>query len=140
MTSIYRKKSATGKQKINLICSLTYRYCRLCLSGSLLQSDLNDLRKLLLQNGYPHGIINYHILISYFPTQVCKFHSCVNLKIVSQNTRCVKSFFPYKDRINHSQQSRITYRANCWDYNGFYIGKTKHRLPNRTAEHFKALR
>ena len=41
--------------------SLTYRYYRLCSSGSLLQSALNDLRKLLLQNGYPQGIINYHI-------------------------------------------------------------------------------
>ena len=30
-------------------------------SGSLLQSALHDLRKLLLQNGYPQGIINYHI-------------------------------------------------------------------------------
>ena len=72
MTSIYRKKTFTGlytkwdsftprKYKINLIRSLTYRYNRLCSSGSLLQSALHDLRKLLLQNGYPQGIINYHI-------------------------------------------------------------------------------
>ena len=71
-TSIYRKKTFTGlytkwdsftprKYKINLIRSLTYRYYRLCSSGSLLQSALNDLRKLLLQNGYPQRIINYHI-------------------------------------------------------------------------------
>ena len=33
----------------------------LATSGSLLQSALHDLRKLLLQNGYPQGIINYHI-------------------------------------------------------------------------------
>ena len=31
---------------------------------------------------------------------VYKFYSCVNLKIVFQSTRCIKSFFPYKDRIN----------------------------------------
>ena len=72
MTPIYRKKTFTGlytkwdsftprKYKINLIRSLTYRYNRLCSSGSLLQSALHDLRKLLLQNGYPQGIINYHI-------------------------------------------------------------------------------
>ena len=72
VTSIYRKKTFTGlytkwdsftprKYKINLIRSLSYRYYRLCSSGSLLQSALNDLRKLLLQNGYPQGIINYHI-------------------------------------------------------------------------------
>ena len=70
---------------------------------------------------------------------VYKFYSCVNLKIVFQSTRCIKSFFPYKDRINRSQQSRVIYRANCWDCNGFYIGKTKRRLHDRKTEHFKAL-
>ena len=40
---------------------LTYRYLRLCSSGSLLQFFLNDPRELLLQNGYPQGIINYQI-------------------------------------------------------------------------------
>jgi hypothetical protein len=70
MTSIYRKKTFTGfytkwdsftprKYKINLIRSLTYRYYRLRSSGSLLQSALN-LRKPLLQNGYPQGIVSYH--------------------------------------------------------------------------------
>ena len=63
----------------------------------------------------------------------------VNLKIVFQSTRCIKSFFPYKDSINRSQQSRVIYRANCWDCNGFYIGKTKRRLHDRKTEHFKAL-
>ena len=145
------------------------------LSGSLLQSALHDLRKLLLQNGYPQGIINYHIndvlnknrhqqsnpvstvpkkdiiiLLPYLGLQsnqvakrlkscVYKFYSCVNLKIVFQSTRCIKSFFPYKDRINRSQQSRVIYRANCWDCNGFYIGKTKRRLHDRKTGHFKAL-
>ena len=70
---------------------------------------------------------------------VYKFYSCVNLKIVFQSTRCIKSFFPYKDRINRSQQSRVIYRANCWDCNGFCIGKTKRRLHDRKTEHFKAL-
>ena len=70
---------------------------------------------------------------------VYKFYSCVNLKIVFQCTRCRKSFFPYKDRINRSQQSRVLYRANGWDCNGFYIGKTKRRLHDRKTEHFKAL-
>ena len=52
---------------------------------------------------------------------------------------CIKSFFPYKDRINLSQQSRVIYRASCWDCNGFYIGKTKRWLHDRKTEHFKAL-
>ena len=185
MTSIYRKKTFTGlytkwdsftprTYKINLIRSLTYRYYRLCSSGSLLQSALNDLRKRLLQNGYSQGIINYHIndvlnknrqhqhsnpvstvpkkgIVILLPSLdlqsnqvakslkscVYKFYSCV--KIVFQSTRCIKSFFPYKDRINRSQQSRVIYRANCWDWNGFYIGKTKRRLHDRKTEYFKAL-
>ena len=44
-----------------------------------------------------------------------------------------------KDRISRPQQSRVIYRANCWDCNGFYIGKTKRRLHDRKTEHFKAL-
>ena len=94
--------------------------------------------------------ISFSILLPYLGLQsnqvakrlkscVYKFYSCVNLKIVFQSTRCIKSFFPYKDRITRSQQSRVIYRANCWDCNGFYIGKTKRRLHDRKTEHFKAL-
>ena len=71
-TSIYRKKTFTGlytkcdsftprKYKINLIRTLTYRCYRICSSAFLLKSALDDLRKLLLQTGYPHGIITYNI-------------------------------------------------------------------------------
>ena len=72
VTSIYRKKTFTGlytkwdsftprKYKINLIRTLTYRCYRICSSASLLQSALGDHRKLLLQNGYPQGIITYNV-------------------------------------------------------------------------------
>ena len=95
---------------------------------TILLSRINDLFKI------PEAELNNkHISCVY------KFYSCVNLKIVFQTTRCIKSFFPYKDRINHSQQSRVIYRANCWHCNAFYIGKTKRRLHNRETEHFKAL-
>ena len=33
----------------------------------------------------------------------------------------------------------VVYRTNCWDCNDVYIGKTKRRLRDRKAEHFKAL-
>ena len=46
------------KYKINLIRSLAFRIYSF---PELLQSDLNELRKLLLQNGYPLGTINYNI-------------------------------------------------------------------------------
>ena len=78
---------------------------------TILLSRINDLFKIAEAE-----LNNKHISCVY------KFYSCVNLKIVFQSTRCIKSFFPYKDRINHSQQSRVIYRANCWHCNAFYIG------------------
>ena len=38
---------------------------------------------------------------------VNKFYGFVNLRIVFQNTRRIKSFFPYKDRFNRSQKSKV---------------------------------
>ena len=100
----------------------------LLLSASLLQSALDDLRKRLLQNGYPHGIITYNvndvlnrnrnkpnspvstvpkkdiiILLRYLGLEsnqiskrlklcVYNFYSFVNLRIIFQNTRRIKSF------------------------------------------------
>ena len=47
--------------------------------------------------------------------------------------------FPYKDRHNRFQRSKVIYKAGCWDCNDVYIGKTKRRLHDRKTEHFKAL-
>ena len=49
------------KYKVNLIRTLTFRCSPVCSSPSLLRSYLNELRKLLLQNGYPAGVGNYNI-------------------------------------------------------------------------------
>ena len=55
-------------------------------------------------------------------------------------TRQIKSFFPYKDRLNRSLRSKVVYKASgCWDCDDCYIGKTKRRLHDRKTEHFKAL-
>jgi len=51
----------------------------------------------------------------------------------------IKSLFPYKDRINHSQLSKVVYKASCWDWQDSYIGKTKRRLHDRKTEHFKSI-
>ena len=66
-------------------------------------------------------------------------YSFVNVKVIFQNIRRIKSLFPYKDRLNRSQLSKVIYKASCWDCNDFYIGKTKRRLHDRKTEHFKAL-
>ena len=70
---------------------------------------------------------------------VRKIYSCFDLKIIFSNTRNIKSFFPYKDKLSHSFMSKIVYKACCWDCDEFYIGKTKRRLHDRKTEHFKAL-
>ena len=70
---------------------------------------------------------------------VNKFYDFVNLRVVLQNARRIKSFFPYKDRFNRSQESKIVYKASFWDCDAFHIGKTKRRLHDRKTEHFKAL-
>ena len=69
----------------------------------------------------------------------CWFYGCFDLKIIFRNTRRIKSFFPYKDRLNRSLMSKVVYKASCWDCDDFYIGKTKRRLHDRKTEHFKAL-
>ena len=62
-----------------------------------------------------------------------------DVKTITIPTICSVNNSGLLNRINRSQQSRVVYRANCWDCNGFYIGKTKRRLHDRKTEHFKAL-
>ena len=65
--------------------------------------------------------------------------SCVNPKTIFQSTRGIKSSSSFLTRTALiTQQSRIIYRANCWDSNGFYIGN-KRQLQDTKTERFKAL-
>ena len=57
-----------------------------------------------------------------------KLYGIFNVKIVFQNTRRIKSFFPYKDKLAPSFRSKVVYRANFWNCNDFCIGKTKRRF------------
>ena len=127
------------KYKINLIRTLIYRCFRICSTASLLQSAVEDLKRLLLKNGYPPRIITFNIndvlnknkntpnepvatvpkkdvivVLPYYiglhsnlitkrlKSCVNRFYSFVNVKVIFQNTRRIKSFFPYKDRLNRS--------------------------------------
>ena len=131
---------------------------------------MNELRKLLLQNGYPAGVVNYNIndvlnrqqngprhliitvpkketilVLPYLGVQsknvskqlktcINKFYGCIDLRVIFQSAHRIKSFFPYKDRFNRSQMSKVVYKASCWDCRDSYIGKTKRRLHDRTSE------
>ena len=71
-TSIYRKKAFTGvytkwdsftprKYKINLVHTLPYHCIIIFSSPRLLQFALDDLKRILLLNGYRIGTVKYHM-------------------------------------------------------------------------------
>jgi len=164
ITSLYTKWDSITprKYKANLIRTLTFRCFHICWSPSLLRSCLNELRKLLLQNGYPAGVVNYDIndvlnrqqnrprnptttvprkgnnlsstllrgtkqnyITKQLKTCISKFYGCIDLAVIFQSARRMKSFFPYKDKINLFQTSKVVYRVSCGNCQGFYIGKNK---------------
>ena len=71
LTSVYRKPTFTGlytnwnsfelsKRKTNLVGTLVHRALKIC-SKSKLQEELNQIRSILQQNGYPEIVINSSI-------------------------------------------------------------------------------
>lgn len=67
ITSVYRKPTFTGqylhwlsfvplKRKLNLISTLVHRALAICSAGTL-QAELNNIRTILLKNGYPDHFI-----------------------------------------------------------------------------------
>ena len=118
---------------------------------------------LLSKNGHPSGVVNYSIndVLSrqqnkprnptamvpqkrypfctklfrvakqnyYQTTQgLYKFYGCIDLRVIFHNTYRIKSLKRPK-----------LYKANCWDCQDFYIGKTKRGLHDRKSKHFKAI-
>ena len=57
--------------------------------------------------------------------------------LAGKSTHCIKSLFPYKDRLTRAQMCRFVYKTSCWDCQEFYVGKTKRTLHDRKTEHFK---
>ena len=80
-----------------------------------------------------------NVIIKQLKACINKFYGCIDLRVIFQSNQCIKSFFPYKDKLNRSQMSKVIYKASCWDCQDFYIGKTKLRLHDRKTEHFKAI-
>ena len=107
------------------------------------ESAVKDLKRPLLQNGYPQGIITLNInnvlnrnknkpnepmstvpqnMLSLLPytglhsnhttkrlkSCVNRLYSFVNVKVIFQNCRGNKSFFPDKDRLNRSHLLSFT--------------------------------
>ena len=72
----------------------------------------------------PYLGVQSKIVTKQLKTCINKFYDCIELRVIFQSTRLIKSFFPYKDMINRSQMSKLVYKASCWDCQDFYIGKT----------------
>lgn len=87
----------------------------------------------------PYLGLQSKIITRQLKSCIHRFYGCINLKIIFRNTHRIKSFFPYKDKLNRSLKSKVVYKASCWDCEDFYIGKTKRRLHDRKTDHFKAL-
>ena len=87
----------------------------------------------------PYLGVQSKIVTKQDKTCINKFYGCIDLRMIFQSARRIKSFFPYKDLINRSQMSKVLYKASCWDCQDFYIGKTKRRLHDRKTEHFKGI-
>lgn len=79
------------------------------------------------------------IVTKQLKTCINKFYGCIDPMVIFQSAHRIKSFFPYKDKINRSQMSKVVYKASYQDFPDFYIGKTKRRLHDRKTEHFKGL-
>ena len=106
---------------------------------TLPRTVLKDLLEFATKKRSPYLGLHSDAITRRLKSCVNKFYGFVNLRVHFQNTRRIKSFFPYKDRFNRSQKSKIVYKASCWDCDACYIGKTKRRLHDRETEQYKAL-
>ena len=50
---------------------------------------------------------NFMNLLMQLKTCINKFYGCIDLRVIFQSARRIKSFFPYKDIINRSQMSKV---------------------------------
>ena len=56
----------------------------------------------------PYLGIQSKIVTQQLKSCIYKFYGCFNLKIIFRNTRRIKSFFPYKDKLNRSLKVPLT--------------------------------
>ena len=142
--------------------NLTDRARRLC-SKDYLPTEIEYLKKLFRENGYPETLISKHILTDV-PEQVVKYGPekrgvCIRLPYLGQVSGrfereirdCVqpvygavkvvpvystyRAFVVRKDALPIPQQSSIIYNYECLQCKSRYIGRTLQHLGARIRQH-----
>ena len=171
--SVFRKPTFTGlytrwdsfsptHQKIALIRSLVSRAQKIC-SESMLQEELDTLRNLFLENGYPVDVVERFLRIERKPRAQTMTDdgktACVRLPWIGQKSRrfraeifestakayprvkavviftTVKAFSGrVKDDLPTTSQSSVIYEYTC-RCNRAYVGKTTQHLGERIKQH-----
>lgn len=173
LTSLYRKPTFTGLYtmwdsysptlyKINLVRSLTHRVRRIC-SPVFLESELQTLRSILLNNGYPGHIVDRYVtptvsnpdhFIGPKPCPVIlqlpwigkksdllqrKANNAVRLAYFAVKVRAIfqtsKMFSLPKDALPTQSISNVIYLYECRQCESQYVGKTTQHLGERMKQH-----
>ena len=61
----------------------------------------------------PYLGVQSKIVTKQLKTCINKSYGCIDLRVIFQSARRIKSFFPYKDMINRSQMSKLVYKSSC---------------------------
>ena len=167
ITSVYRKLIFKGQyihwnffepkqRKTNLIDNLTHRALKIC-SKSTLKHELDNIRSILVQNGYPEFLIDsriskkllrfqqstkgpkkcpVYVKLPWIDENSLKFERKIKLSINNffgaVQPRVVFStrrILPaiHKDVLPTFQQSNVVYEYVCHSYSR-YVGRTSQRL------------
>ena len=173
-TSIYRKPTFTGLYtpwdsysptlyKVNLARSLCHRARRIC-SPAYLSAELQALRSILLNNGYPGHVLDKHITplprsnaTAFIGPRPCpvilqlpwighkselfhqKANAAVRIAYFSVKVRTVfktsKMFSLPKDVLPTLSNSNVVYLYECRHCESRYVGRTLQRLEDRVKQH-----
>ena len=175
ITSVYRKPTFSGSylryssyaphcRKVGLIEILTHRALHIC-SSSTLSDELNKIRRIFEDNGYPASVIektirhklakakshvfgpkkhSVYLKLPYkgnssenFPKKV---KAAVESTYYSVNVRVIfttQRMLPssHKDTLPKISKSAIVYRFTCNRCDSEYIGKSSRPLSDRISEH-----
>ena len=75
--------------------------------------DIITVRKKEISIVLPYGSIQSKIVTQQLKSCIYKFYDCFNPEIIFRNTRQIKSFLSYKDRLNRSLRSKVLFKTRA---------------------------